>query len=118
MPLFLAENPRFHESVRRIWRCAQRDRRAWKERLASLSEESDDGILLADGVLKGLDGADRMRCMAEAVERLGGEARADTLERVEAAWLRRLFPRRFSFGGGVKAELSGRGLLFYRAPGR
>lgn len=118
IPLFLAENPQFYESVRRVWRCAQRDRRAWKAKAERVLEEAEGGIRLADGVLKTLDMAERMRAMAEALGRLGGQARADTLERMEEAWKKRLFPRRFSFAGGVKAELSGEGLFFHHAPGR
>lgn len=118
IPLFLAENPQFYESVRRTWRCARRDRLAWKKRADSLLEEADGGIYLARDVLKALHEADRMRVMAEALARIGCQARADTLERMEKAFEKQLFPRRFSFAGGVKAELSGKGIFFHYAPGR
>lgn len=118
MPLFLAENPSFYESIRRLWRCARRDERDWNERVGHLLHERSGGLFLADEELRSLGASGRMRLMADALRRLGGEVRADTLESVEEVWRRRHFPRRFSFGGGVKAELSGEGLLFFRAPGR
>jgi len=119
LPLLLAENPSFLESVRRLWRCARRDEREMLNLMDRVSEQRDGGVFLPDRALKDLEQAGRLRCMAEAVRRVeGGQARADTLEAMEAAWLRRLFPRRFSFGGGVKAELSGKGAFFHRESGR
>ena len=118
MPLFLAENPAFYESVRRLWRQARRDERYWTERVTPLLEETEEGFFLPDDALHALGPAGRGRAVVEALRRMGGEARADTLEQMEAAWKRRLFPRRFSFGGGVKAALSSRGMAFYRKEGR
>ena len=118
VPLLLAENPSFYDSVRRLWRCARRDERGWNERLEQVIQTNGDGFFLSDAALKELGGSGRLRAMAEALRRMKGQARADTLEAVEKAWRRRMFPRRFSFGGGVKAELSGEGVLFRHAPGR
>ena len=118
VPLFLAENPSFYDSVRRLWRAARRDERDWASGGARMLEVRDGGIGIADGSLAVLGESGRLRAMAEALQRLGGTARADTLEALEEAWKRRLFPRRFSFGGGVKAELSGTGVFFHHAPGR
>ena len=118
VPLLLSENPSFYESVRRLWRAARRDERDWAVTGALALEERDDGLFLSDASLAALGESGRLRAMAEALRKLGGEARADTLESLEAAWERRHFPRRFSFGGGVKAELSGSGVWFHLAPGR
>ncbi len=118
VPLFLAENPSFFDGVRRLWRAARRDERFWRERLSAALTKSDGGVLIADAKLRELGEEGRMRAMAQALRLLRGEVRADGLEALETAWKRRLFPRRFSFGGGIKAELSGRGVLFFEAPGR
>ena len=118
LPLLLAENPSFYESVRRLWRAARRDERDWANTGALALEDRGGGVLLSDASLAALGESGRLRAMAEALRKLGGEARADTLESLEAAWRRRHFPRRFSFGGGVKAELSGTGVWFHHAPGR
>lgn len=118
IPLFLKENPSFYESVRRLWRSARRDEHDWKIRTEHGLEERDGSLFLSDRTLHELCESDRMRLMAEALHRLQGEVRADTLESVNASWKRRHFPRRFSFGGGVKARLDGGGLCFFRASGR
>ena len=118
VPLMLAENPSFFDCVRRLWRAARRDERYWDERVGAALEKTEDGLFIADASLYGLGEAGRLRAMAEGVRGLRGQARADVLEDMERAWRRRLFPRRFSFGGGVKAELSGSGVLFHHAPGR
>ncbi len=118
MPLLLAENPAFYESVRRLWKQARRDERYWTERVAPLLQETPEGLFIPDAALHALGEAGRARGALEALRRLGGEAGADRLEQMEAAWRRRSFPRHFSFGGGVKASLSGRGMLFYRKEGR
>ena len=118
IPLFLAENPAFYDSVRRLWRAARRDERDWAAGGARMLRETAEGVFLEDASLAVLGESGRLRAMAEALQKLGGNARAETLEALEAAWKRRLFPRRFSFGGGVKAELSGAGVLFHHAPGR
>lgn len=118
MPLFLAENPSFYDCVRRLWRAARRDERDWAAGGARLISRTERGLFVSDEALSTLGESGRLRAMAEALQSLGGHARADTLEALEAAWRRRLFPRRFSFGGGVKAELDGEGVLFHHAPGR
>ena len=108
MPLILAENPSFSESVRRLWRNAREDERWWEGRIAISAEALD-----------GLSRIGRMRVMAEAVRRMErGQVRADTLEKMEAVWQHRRFPRRFSFAGGLKAEVAACGVRFFVAPGR
>lgn len=123
LPLLLAENPSFYESVRRLWRSAREDERWW----TSLTDEAlfDSGsgegreIRIPSSALEALGRAGRMRAMAEAVRRMErGQCRADTLENMEAVWQSCRFPRRFSFAGGLKAEVSAEGLRFFLAPGR
>ena len=118
MPLFLAENPSFYDGIRRLWRAARREERDGAVRLARVLRRTPEGWWMSDASLRELGEADRLRAMAEALRRLGGQARADTLEALDAAWRHRRFPRRFSFAGGVKAELSGEGVRFHCAPGR
>lgn len=123
MPLLLAENPSFYESVRRLWRSAREDERWWarltNERLETQGEGEKREVRIPASALKELGRAGRMRAMAEAVRRMEqGQGRADTLEAIEAAWRKRCFPRRFSFAGGVKAEVSAAGIRFFLASGR
>lgn len=118
LPLLLAENPSFYESVRRLWRSACEDGRWWAERLSGVLEERGEGsareIFISAAALIPLERAGRLRAWAEAVRRMEiGQARADTLERMEEVWQKRCFPRRFSFSGGVKAELEAAGVRFF-----
>ncbi|MBR5882042.1 MAG: tRNA lysidine(34) synthetase TilS [Mailhella sp.] len=123
MPLLLAENPSFNESVRRLWRNAREDERWWESRLEAALEVQGEGeerrIRISAAALDGLSRMGRMRVMTEAVKRMErGQARADTLENMDDAWQYRRFPRRFSFAGWLKAEVTARGILFFLAPGR
>lgn len=119
LPLLMAENPSFPESVRRLWRRARQDEEFWNSRVDAALERREDGWAISARALAELDAAGRMRAMAEAVRRMDcGQASADTLEALEEAWRRRQFPKRFSFSGGLKAELSSRGVCFRIIPGR
>ena len=123
MPLILAENPAFNESVRRLWRNAREDERWWEGHLEAMLEEQGVGeerrIAISARSLDDLSRIGRMRVMAEAVRRMDrGQVRADTLEKMEAVWQHRRFPRRFSFAGGLKAEVAACGVRFFVAPGR
>ena len=123
MPLILAENPSFSECVRRLWRNAREDERWWEGRLEDSLEMQVEGeerrISISAKALDSLSRIGRMRVMAEAVRRMErGQVRADTLEKMEAVWQHRRFPRRFSFAGGLKAEVAACGVRFFVAPGR
>ena len=123
MPLILAENPSFGECVRRLWRNAREDERWWEGRLEEALEVQGEGeerkISISSKSLDSLSRIGRMRVMAEAVRRMErGQVRADTLEKMEAVWQHRRFPRRFSFAGGLKAEVAACGVRFFVAPGR
>ena len=118
LPLFLAENPSFYDNIRRLWLCARKDERDWKHRSQGMLLTVNGGVLLPASVLSSLGEADLSRAVSDAVSSLGASPRFDTLNAVCLSWQRRLFPKHFSFAGGVKADLSRRGLFLYRAPGR
>ncbi|MBQ9105042.1 MAG: tRNA lysidine(34) synthetase TilS, partial [Mailhella sp.] len=123
LPLLMAENPSFLESVRRLWRTAREDESWWNSRVEEVLAVSGVGdtrrIVISPDALDELGRAGRMRAMAEAVRRMDrGQPRADTLEAMDVAWLARRFPRRFSFAQDLKAEISAKGVLFFIAPGR
>lgn len=123
LPLLLAENPSFYESVRRLWRSAREDERWWAkltdEVLAEFGRGDEREIRIPSSALEELGRAGRLRAMGEAVRRMErGQCRADTLENMEAVWQSRRFPRRFSFAGGLKADVDAEGMRFYVAPGR
>ena len=123
LPLLMAENPSFLKSVRHLWRTAREDESWWTSRVEEVlvvsGEDEERRIAISSNALDELGRAGRMRAMAEAVRRMDrGQPRADTLDAMDAVWLARRFPRCFSFAGGLKAEISARGVLFFIAPGR
>ena len=123
LPLLVSENPSFLENVRRLWRSAREDENWWTARVEEVLAVSGEGeerrVAISSSALDELGRAGRMRAMVEAVRRMDrGQPRADTLEAMDAVWLARRYPRRFSFAGGLKAEISAKGVLFFIAPGR
>ena len=90
-----------------------------EEALEMQGEGEERKISISSKALDGLSRIGRMRVMAEAVRRMErGQVRADTLEKMEAVWQHRRFPRRFSFAGGLKAAVAACGVRFGVAPGR
>ncbi len=116
LPLFERENPSFCDCVRRLWRNARRDESYWSSFLGhALAAQEDGSILIPGEVLLRWGKAERLRAMAEAVHRMHcGQPLADSLERMDAVWERRHFPRRFTFAGGLEADVSAQGILFRR----
>ena len=117
LPLLQAENPSLYDSVRRLWRNARQDEAYWSALVEQALDVLADGSLLIRGeILSEWGRAERMRAMAEAVRRMRcGQPLGDTLERMDAVWERRHFPRHFSFAGGLEVEVSSRGMWFHRA---
>ncbi|WP_298067855.1 tRNA lysidine(34) synthetase TilS [uncultured Mailhella sp.] len=114
LPLFLAENPAFFDSIRRLWRNARRDEAYWDTLLAPALELQTDGSLFIPGkTLSRWTKAERLRALAEAVRRMHcGQPLCETLERMDSVWNRRHFPRSFAFSGGLEAEVCARGIVF------
>ncbi len=116
LPLLLAENPNFYAAARNLWHMARDCEKDWSEKTQGAIGRKDGGLFIADGVLRSLGRAERMRLFADAVRLSGrGQARADTIGRMEDAWEARRFPRRFRFGGGLAVRLDGRGAFFSAA---
>jgi len=119
LPLLHAENPSFSETARRLWRNAREDEVFWKERLEGVIEPCEDGLFLSRKALKALGRAGMLRAVAAAVKQMDcGQTRADILEAMLEAWEQSRFPRVFVFPGFLKAEMTGRGIRFYRSESR
>lgn len=105
------ENPRHLEAAARLWRQARLDETFFE---TVLPVPADPAFLPAHELLR-LHPALRARLYRRAVNALGpGQALADTLRALDAAFLRRATGRRFQFPGGKTARITRQGITFAR----
>lgn len=113
IPLLRRENPSLHRSICTVWQLAREDQRHWETLLdaAVLRNpplEDADGITLPRSLLRGLDGAGRLRLYLRVLRQLQektghGQARAETLLALDAAWRDGRGGTRFQLPGGSVA---------------
>lgn len=114
LPLLLEENPGFLETVADRWRMARQDETLFANALALVpAEERENGIFLARENLLPLTPSLRLRKYREILAGLGrGQARADQMRALDAAWLRNEGGREIRFPGGKRAHIWNGGVLF------
>ena len=118
LPLLLAENPRFYDSVRALWRMARSSERTGSAVPEGILTADSGDVLLPAADLAAADAEKRARMYLSAVRRMGrGQAREATLAAMDRAWLARRFPRVFQFGGRLRALVSAEGVRFYAEDG-
>jgi len=107
VPLFLRENPNFLDSVARLWRVGEMDRRYWDSLTASVGEH------IANATLAESRRALRLRLYKAALDRLGpAQVLADTLFGLDRAWQDRRFGAVFQFPGDKTAVVTSDGVVF------
>lgn len=107
LPLMLEENPNFPEAVARLWRVGAQDAGYWAEQTA------DAGELLDNRRLRLAHKALRLRLYKAALDGIGGgQALADTLFRLDAAWTEGRVGAVFQFPGDRTAVITASGVLF------
>ncbi|WP_461209413.1 tRNA lysidine(34) synthetase TilS [Desulfocurvus sp. DL9XJH121] len=119
LPLLLAENPNFLESVAGLWRSARLDedyfRNLGREALAASPEPG----FLPRALLDGLHPALRLRLYKACLEELGpGQPLADGLRRLDAAFTSGEGGKTVQFPGDKQARVSGRGIRFVPGCGK
>ncbi|HML53550.1 MAG TPA: tRNA lysidine(34) synthetase TilS [Solidesulfovibrio magneticus] len=115
LPLVLQENPRALDAAARLWRQARLDAAYFDEVLPVPVPDEDGAVRLPRARLSGLHPALRARLYARALDALGpGQALADSLAALEAAYARRDTGRVFQFPGGKTARVAREGLVFCR----
>lgn len=115
LPLVLAENPRALDAAARLWKQARLDAGYFDEVLPVPVPDADGAVRLSRTLLSGLHPALRARLFARALEALGpGQALADGLAALEAAYERRDTGRVFQFPGGKTVRVAREGLVFCR----
>lgn len=109
MPLMLEENPNFPDSVARLWRLGRIDADYWLTQM----NEATAGDLLPSAVLEEAHKALRLRLYKKYLDAVGsGQALADTLLKLDEAWLETRFGAVFQFPGDRVAKISPKGVLF------
>jgi tRNA(Ile)-lysidine synthetase-like protein len=116
LPLLLEENPRALDAAARLWRQARLDAAYFDEVLPAPLPDEGGAVRLPRALLSGLHPALRARLYARALDALGsGQALADGLIALEAAYVRRDAGRVFQFPGGKTARVARTELVFSRA---
>ena len=115
LPLVLQENPRALDAAARLWRQARLDAAFFDEVLPVPVPDEGGAVRLSRTLLAGLHPALRARLYARALDALGpGQALADGLAALEAAYARRDTGRLFQFPGGKTVRVAREGLVFGR----
>ena len=111
LPLLLEENPGFLESVARLWRQGRLDQEYWTQEL----EQARGEALLPDSLLEQSHPALRLRLYKQALDHLGpGQALADSLFQLDAAWQENRLGTVFQFPGDKLASVTRQGIQFSR----
>ena len=107
LPLLLEENPNFPESVARMWQVGQIDQEYWAGMIPA------SGDTLEDSLLNSAHPALRLRLYKAFLDRLGpGQALADTLFNLDAAWQERRVGAVLQFPGKKTATVRSHGIVF------
>ncbi len=111
LPLLLEENPRFLDSVARLWRLGRLDQDFWSREL----DQAGAPALLPDDLLEASHPALRLRLYKQALDGLGpGQALADTLFLLDAAWQENRLGTVFQFPGDKLAAVTREGVRLSR----
>lgn len=107
MPLIQRENPNFWQSVARLWKIGRIEQDFWDEQTAGACE------ILDNTNLERLHQAQRLRLYKACLDRLApGQALADTLFKLDEAWLEQRNGAVFQFPGDKTATVTASGLVF------
>jgi tRNA(Ile)-lysidine synthase len=115
LPRFLAENPRFYDVVRHLWRTARLDEDYWKNAAPPAPRGNGRNVFLPGAALRALPKAARLRVYAQTLHGTeGGQVRSDSLFALDEAWENCRYGKHFLFPGGTTALLSRDGVeLFF-----
>lgn len=120
LPLFLRENPDFLRAVSELRRQGETDQAYWDQAMARAVPHwpvAGEPVLLPARGLSAWPEALRLRLYRRAVSSLGpGQALADTLHRLDQAWVSRQTGKILQFPGSKHALVTREGLLFRRSP--
>ena len=107
LPLIVKENPNFWQSVSRLWKIGRIEQDYWD------SLTADTGKSLENNLLEKAHQALRLRLYKAVLDRLGpGQALADTLFKLDEAWMEKRFGATFQFPGDKTGTITVTGVVF------
>ncbi len=107
LPLIQKENPNFWQSVSRLWKIGRIEHDYWQSMTSSASE------MLENDLLETAHQALRLRLYKACLDQLGsGQALADTLFKLDDAWLEKRVGTTFQFPGEKVATITATGVVF------
>ncbi|MBI9078213.1 MAG: tRNA lysidine(34) synthetase TilS [Pseudodesulfovibrio sp.] len=107
LPLFMKENPNFHESIARLWKLGRIEEHYWATRTTNISDT------LSNEILKDAHQALRLRLYKASLDKHGqGQALANTLFKLDRAWLENRVGSKFQFPGNKTAAITASGVVF------
>ncbi len=125
LPLFLAENPSFAQKISELWHFASHDQEHWQHILHTLCQEyhvqcQENTVTLPAKLLKKSDTATRLRLYMHAVHLLTtakvsatGQARAQTLFKLDTALQEGRGNTTFEFPGNISARVAKGSVSFF-----
>ncbi|WP_419787920.1 tRNA lysidine(34) synthetase TilS [Pseudodesulfovibrio sp.] len=107
LPLFMEENPNFFEAIARLWRVGRQDADFWDEQTADTCD------LLSNERLHRAHKTLRLRLYKASLDSLGrGQVLAETLFKLDSAWIEKRIGSMFQFPGDKTALITAAGVLF------
>jgi len=107
LPLFLKENPNFPESIARLWKLGKIEEAYWGNQTKNITD------IISNDILYDAHQALRLRLYKAALDKLGdGQALADTLFKLDKAWLEKRVGSIFQFPEGKIGTIVATGVLF------
>jgi len=107
LPLFLKENPNFPESIARLWKLGRIEEHYWAAQTTGVTDT------LSNEILNESHQALRLRLYKASLDKLGdGQALANTLFKLDRAWLKNRVGSTFQFPGNKTAAIVASGVVF------
>lgn len=114
LPLFLAENPAFLDTVAQRWRMARLDAAYLQDCLPAVPAGASGELILEEAALEALPAALRLRHYKQLLDQMGpGQSLAEGLFALDRAWLAGQGGKKFTFPGGKSAVTHKGGIRFF-----
>lgn len=122
LPLLRAENPSLHQGLENLWTLAHADTQHWEHTLEQALVRHNvrlcgPQVSLPRALLRDMDRATRLRLYMRAIKILGqGQARAETLFKLDESWSAGRGGTLFQLPGGIEARLLSGNITFMLHP--
>ena len=114
LPLFIAENPAFLDTVAQRWHMARLDAAYFQDCLPAAPAEVSGELLLTEATLETLPAALRLRRYKQLLDHMGpGQSLSGGLFALDRAWLARQGGKKFTFPGGKSAVIHKGDIRFF-----